>query len=60
MELYVKNHSLRKYLNKLVRITQRVEVTQLQTKTVTVKNVYKNKQIIEVVGYVGNRFNNKI
>jgi hypothetical protein len=60
MELYQKKYTIRKSINKLLRITQRVEITRLPTKTVTVKNVYKNKQIIEVVGCYENRFNQKI
>jgi hypothetical protein len=48
MNLRIKKSSLKNSLNTLLRRTQRVEVTKLATSTVTVRNVYKNKQIIEV------------
>lgn len=45
---YVKQPSVLGLLNKLTRRAQRIEITKLQTKTVTIKNVYKNKQTIDV------------
>jgi len=48
METYTKQNSLKLYANRLLRITQRTEITKLSTNTVTIRNVYKNKQIIEV------------
>ena len=50
MKLIVKKQTLRLLLNTLLRKTQRIEVTKLSTSVLTVKNVYKNKQIIEVSG----------
>lgn len=60
MILYIKKYNLRKSLNKLFRVTQRVEITKLQTKVVTVRNVYKNKQIIEVSASVLTKLNRRI
>lgn len=60
METYIKKQTPRTILNKLLRVTQRVDVTKLSTKTVTVRNVYKNKQIIEVSSESYNRFNLKM
>jgi len=48
MILYVRKPTVKRTLNKALRITQRTEVTKLLTSTVTIRNVYKNKQIIEV------------
>jgi len=48
METYIKPNSLKYFANRLLRKTQRTEITKLQTNTVTIRNVYKNKQIIEV------------
>lgn len=55
MELIIKKPTLRNSLNKVLRITQRTEVTKLSTKTVTIRNVYKNKQIINVAGAIYDR-----
>lgn len=60
MELYLKTFKVKSSLNKLLRITQRTEITKLGTSTVTVRNVYKNKQIIEVSAVTLNRCNSKI
>jgi hypothetical protein len=48
METYTKQNSLKQFANTLLRKTQRTEITKLQTNTVTIRNVYKNKQIIDV------------
>jgi hypothetical protein len=48
MNLYIRKPTVKRTLNKALRITQRTEVTKLSTRTVTIRNCYKNKQIIEV------------
>jgi len=48
MELLIKEKTTIGRLNKILRKTQRVEITKLTTNTVTIRNVFKNKQIIEV------------
>jgi hypothetical protein len=55
MELKIKKTTLRDTLNKALRIAKRIEITKLSTSTVTVRNVYKNKQIIDVSTLVLNR-----
>ena len=60
MELYIKKPSLKTVLNRIVRIAQRVEITKLSTNAVTVKNVYKNKQIIDVSSQIINRCYSRI
>ena len=55
MELIIKKPSVKTSINRLLRRTQRVEITKLSTSTVTVKNVYKNKQIIDVSSSIMNR-----
>lgn len=60
MESYIKKNSIRSAINKLLRITQRIEITTLKTKAVTVRNVYKNKQIIDVSSSILNRCYSKI
>lgn len=60
MEITTKKSSIRSGINKLLRMTQRTEITKLQTSTVTVRNVYKNKQIIEVSSNIFNRCNSRI
>lgn len=55
MELLIKKPSIKASINRLLRRTQRVEITKLSTSTVTVKNVYKNKQIIDVSSSIINR-----
>ncbi|TDD77161.1 hypothetical protein [Flavobacterium caseinilyticum] len=60
MEKLVKKSSLRSGLNRFFRMTQRIEITKLPTNTVTVRNVYKNKQIIEVTSDTFARFNSRI
>lgn len=60
MQITTKKSSIRSGINKLLRMTQRTEITKLQTSTVTVRNVYKNKQIIEVSSNIFNRCNSRI
>jgi len=60
METYIKPSSLRSLANRFLRMTQRTEVTKLSTNTVTIRNVYKNKQIIEVACNGLNRCFSKI
>jgi hypothetical protein len=60
METYIKKPSLKSFANRLLRKAQRAEVTKLQTNTVTIRNVYKNKQIIEVACSGLNRCFSKI
>ena len=48
MILYIKEKTTMWTVNRLLRKTQRVEITKLNTNTVTIRNVFKNKQIIEV------------
>lgn len=48
METHIKKQTLKSIINTLLRRTQRTEITKLDTSTVTVRNVYKNKQIIDV------------
>ena len=55
METYIKTNSLKLYANRLLRKTQRIEITKLSTNTVTIRNVYKNKQIIDVASNGLNR-----
>ena len=60
MFLYIKQPTVKALLNRLLRRTQRTEITQLGTNTVTVRNVYKNKQIIDVASSNLNRCNYRI
>lgn len=60
METYTKQNSLKSMVNALLRRTQRTEITKLHTSTVTVRNVYKNKQIINVASNVLNRCYSRI
>jgi hypothetical protein len=60
MEKYTQKSSFRSKLNKLLRRTQRTEITQLGTNTVTIRNVYKNKHIIEVSSTIFSRCNSRI
>jgi hypothetical protein len=55
MELTTRKTTVRSLLNKILRMTQRVEITKLSTKTLTVRNVYKNKQIIQVESSIFDR-----
>lgn len=48
MNTYIKKSSFRTMVNAILRIAQRIEVTKLSTRIVTIKSVYKNKQLIEV------------
>lgn len=60
METYIRIGSFRKTLNQLFRRTKYIDVTKLTTKVVTVRNAYKNKQIIDVSANIHHRFNQKI
>jgi len=48
MNLYIKKNTAISAINRILRKTQRVEITKLNTNTVTIRNVFKNKQIIIV------------
>jgi len=60
MNLTIKRPTLRASLNKTFRQPQRTEVTKLTTKIITARSVFKNKQIIEVVGSFEGRFESPI
>ena len=60
MILYIKETTIVGTVNKLLRKTQRIEITKLKTKTVTIRNVFKNKQIIEVASGSLNRCMSRI
>lgn len=47
-------------INKAFRTPQRSENTHLKTGITTVKQVFKNKQIIEVIGVTAERYASKI
>lgn len=55
MQTKFRKKDLKTVLNTIVRRTQRTEITKLPTKVLTVREVYKNKQIITVSATCLNR-----
>ena len=61
MKTEIKKPTLKRFLNKLLRVPQRTNSTRLTTGAITVISVFKNKQIVEVLqnsNYY--KFNSKI
>lgn len=55
MNLISRKKTIKTVLNTLLRRSQRNEITKLPTKVLTVREVYKNKQIIQVSASCYNR-----
>lgn len=60
MNSYIEKSGIKMTLNKAFRTPQRSENTHLKTGITTVKQVFKNKQIIEVIGVTADRYASKI
>ena len=60
MNSYIEKSGIKMTLNKAFRTPQRSENTHLKTGITTVKQVFKNKQIIVVVGLTADRYASKI
>jgi len=60
MNSYIEKSGVKMILNKAFRQPQRIENTKLITGITTVRQVFKNKQIIEVIGVTADRFVSKI
>ena len=61
METAIKKPTLKRVLNKLLRVPQRTNSTRLNTGAVTVISVFKNKQIVNVfLNSEYYRFNSKL
>lgn len=56
MEAYIKQSSIKGFINKTVRIPQRTSDTKLETGIVTIVQTFKNKQIVNVLAEVQPRF----
>jgi hypothetical protein len=50
MKTYRKIITLKAFINKLLRNPQKIKVVKLSSNITTVKNTYKNKELIEVFG----------
>ncbi len=60
MNAYTKEPTLKRFINRKVRIPQRQNGTKLSTGAVAVISTYKNKQIVDVYFDVTSRFNRPI
>jgi ribosome maturation factor RimP len=59
MEMYTREQTFRKFINKLFRITQRVNFTKLSFCTTEIQS-FKNKQIVKVYTDVNSRYLRKL
>lgn len=60
MQKYIQSDSLRSFLNRRLRRTQRQTGTRLDNNVVVVISTFKNKQIVEVYAETQSRFLNRI